>query len=171
LDKANSTVASELKKAEKDLQEVMDRIAAQSVLKPGPTGFVWPLTPAKPGYITQKFGNKGHRGVDIGVGGWSYNGKVPTIAIASGKVVERAYHYSWGNYVLVDHGGGYVSRYAHLYSFSVSQGQNVVIGQQIGMIGSTGNSSGPHLHLELMAPVGAGGKSILTDPLKYCIKP
>jgi murein DD-endopeptidase MepM/ murein hydrolase activator NlpD len=168
---ALKAVEDEKKKTEKELQAVMDRIAAQSAAKPGPTGFTWPLPVATPGYITQNFGNNGHRGVDIGVGGWAYNGKIPALAVAAGKVVECTNHYSWGKYVLIDHGGGYVTRYAHLDSFSVSLGQTVTRGQQVGKIGSTGNSTGPHLHLELMAPVGAGGKSILTNPMKYLVKP
>ena len=109
--------------------------------------------------------------MDIAVGGWANNGKIPALAIAGGKVVGRTYHWSWGNYVLIDHGGGYISRYAHLDSFSVSLGQTVSQGQQVGMIGSTGNSTGPHLHIEIYAPVGANGASVVVDPAKYLVKP
>jgi murein DD-endopeptidase MepM/ murein hydrolase activator NlpD len=69
----------------------------------------------------------------------------------------------------VDHGGGFVSYYAHLDSFSVSYGQHVSQGQQVGKIGSTGDSSGPHLHLTLYAPTESGSKRV--DPMKYLPNP
>ncbi len=172
LQSAYNMASSEKKKLENDLQKVIDQIAAQSVTRPGPTGFTWPLPAAYPGYISWNFiPGGGHNGMDIAVGGWAYNGKIPALAIASGKVVGRTYHWSWGNYVLVDHGGGYISRYAHLDSFSVSLGQTVTQGQQLGMIGSTGNSSGPHLHIEIYAPVGANGSSVVVNPANYLVKP
>jgi len=171
LTQANAIIANEQKKAQKELEEVIKRIAEASKPKPAPSKFIWPLPAATPGYITQHFGNAGHTGLDIGVGGWSYNGKIPAVAVAGGKVVGCTSHWSWGNYVLIDHGGGYITRYAHLASFNVRLGQTVVQGQTVGMIGSTGNSTGPHLHLEFYAPVGANGSSILTNPLNYFKKP
>ncbi len=154
------------KKTEDDLDEINKQIAAQSASKPGPTGFIWPLPVTSPGYISQYF-HSGHSGVDIAVGGWANNGKIPAIAIASGKVVRIGSYYDWGNLVVIDHGGGYLSYYAHLHSFSVSLGQQVSQGQQVGKIGSTGYSTGPHLHLVIYAPVGANGSSIRTDPMRY----
>ncbi len=172
LQEAYNIAANEKKKIEDDLQSVIKQIAAQSVAKPGPTGFIWPLSPAYPGYVSWNFiPGGGHNGMDIAVGGWAYNGRIPALAIAGGKVVGRTSHWSWGNYVLIDHGGGYISRYAHLDSFSVSLGQTVSQGQQVGMIGSTGNSSGPHLHLEIYAPVGKNGASVVVNPAQYVIKP
>ena len=55
---------------------------------------------------------------------------------------------SYGRYIVIDHGGGWNTLYAHLSDVRVSQGQNVSMGQRIGSVGSTGNSSGPHLHYE-----------------------
>ena len=58
-------------------------------------------------------------------------------------------HYSWGNYVKIDHGNGYKTLYAHMSSFAVSLGDTVEQGQVIGYVGNTGNSYGNHCHLEM----------------------
>jgi hypothetical protein len=75
----------------------------------------------------------------------------PVVASAAGKVSRVANEgaTSYGRWVEIDHGGGYRSRYAHLNSQSVSVGQSVSRGQKIGTVGSTGGSSGPHLHYEV----------------------
>ncbi|MBR5296195.1 MAG: peptidoglycan DD-metalloendopeptidase family protein [Clostridia bacterium] len=157
------------KEAEKKLNAIVEEIARQSQGTFSGT-FIWPLPATNPGYISQYYGG-GHSGLDIGVGGWVNNGKVPALAIASGKVTASGsnYHWSWGNLVVIDHGGGYVSYYAHLDSISVSVGQQVSQGQQIGKIGSTGNSTGPHLHIVIYEPTGNGSK--ICDPLKYISYP
>ena len=74
----------------------------------------------------------------------------PVVAAFGGKVTRVANegNVSYGRWVEIDHGGGYRTRYAHLNSQSVSQGQTVSKGQKIGTVGSTGGSSGPHLHYE-----------------------
>lgn len=74
----------------------------------------------------------------------------PVVAAAGGKVTRVANegNTSYGRWVEIDHGSGYRTRYAHLNSQSVSVGQNVSQGQKIGTVGSTGGSSGPHLHYE-----------------------
>ncbi|MBQ4037101.1 MAG: peptidoglycan DD-metalloendopeptidase family protein [Clostridia bacterium] len=132
--------------------------------------FIWPLPVHSPGWISQHF-HSGHSGLDIAVGGWVNNGKIPALSIAAGTVVRVGSYWDWGNLVVVDHGGGYLSYYAHLDSISVSYGQKVSQGQQVGKIGSTGDSTGPHLHLVIYAPVGAGGASIRTDPMNYISYP
>ncbi|CAN5330149.1 hypothetical protein BH11PSE11_BH11PSE11_27090 [soil metagenome] len=72
------------------------------------------------------------------------------VASAAGKVVTVADlgSTSYGRYIVIDHGSGWKTYHAHLSSFSVSVGQNVVQGQRIGAVGSTGGSTGPHLHYE-----------------------
>lgn len=70
-------------------------------------------------------------------------------AAASGKVVRVGYNASAGNLVDVEHAGGYKSRYFHLSAQSVKTGQTVTKGQQVGKVGSTGNSTGPHLHFQI----------------------
>jgi hypothetical protein len=73
----------------------------------------------------------------------------PALASAAGTVVDVvAGSTGYGNHVRVDHGGGWTSLVAHLSAFSVSRGQYVVAGQELGKVGSTGNSTGPHLHYE-----------------------
>lgn len=75
----------------------------------------------------------------------------PVVAAAGGKVtrVDNEGNVSYGRWVEIDHGSGYRTRYAHLNSQSVSVGQAVSKGQKIGTVGSTGGSTGPHLHYEL----------------------
>jgi peptidase M23-like protein len=74
----------------------------------------------------------------------------PVVASAPGTVitVRNLGDTSYGRYVVVDHGGGYTSYYAHLSSFSASVGEQVSYGEVIGYVGTSGNSSGPHLHYE-----------------------
>ncbi len=73
----------------------------------------------------------------------------PTYAAASGTVIAATYSNSAGNYVAISHGNGLVTKYMHHVSICVSAGQHVEKGQQIGWVGSTGNSTGPHLHFQV----------------------
>lgn len=75
----------------------------------------------------------------------------PALASAAGTVVSARVNGGYGNEVVVDHGGGWQSRVAHLSAFSVTTGQSVTRGQELGKVGSTGQSSGPHLHYEQLA--------------------
>ena len=100
-------------------------------------------------------GSTQHDGIDIG---GSVNGQAAD-SIGGGKVTEVGYDENgYGNYVVVDHGDGYTSLYGHLQKATVKQGDTISAGQQVGVIGSTGKSSGPHLHLR----VHKNGQSI--DP-------
>ena len=111
-----------------------------------------------PGYvgISTRFGQGGHRGMDIRAPYGS-----PIYACDSGTVVEAGWHYSWGNYVKIDHNNGMTTLYAHCSALLVSAGQGVSRGTPIGLVGSTGYSSGNHCHLE----VTVGGR--LTNPAPY----
>lgn len=109
--------------------------------------FGWPL----PGYtyISSGYGSRWggfHTGIDI-TGGGVYGANI--VAAESGVVILASSHYSYGNYVIIDHGGGYSTLYAHASSLLVSVGQAVHKGQAIAKVGSTGNSTGPHLHFEV----------------------
>ena len=85
-----------------------------------------------------------HTGIDIPAPGGT-----PIQACKSEQVVTSAYHYSYGNYVVIDHGNGNSTLYAHMSSRAVSEGQMVSQGQTIGYVGTTGSSTGNHLHLEV----------------------
>lgn len=108
--------------------------------------FTWPV----PGYthISCNY-SSGHKAIDINrTNGRSISG-ASIVAANGGTVVKAEYHYSYGNYVMIDHGGGYSTLYAHASSLAVSKGQKVSKGQTIAYVGSTGNSTGPHLHFEV----------------------
>jgi murein DD-endopeptidase MepM/ murein hydrolase activator NlpD len=83
------------------------------------------------------------------------------MAADAGTVVSAVYSSSYGNYVVISHGNGMVTLYAHMNSMAVSSGQTVTKGQTIGYVGSTGWSTGPHCHFE----VKVNGQ--LVDPLSY----
>ncbi|MBO0428340.1 peptidoglycan DD-metalloendopeptidase family protein [Vagococcus fluvialis] len=108
-------------------------------------GFIKPFESEQP--VTSNFGIRGeenHRGVDF-----SADIGTPILAIQEGIVVESTLHYSWGEYVKVQHNNGFTSLYAHQSKRAVEVGQSVKKGQVIGYVGSTGNSTGPHAHVEL----------------------
>ncbi|MBX7237072.1 MAG: LysM peptidoglycan-binding domain-containing M23 family metallopeptidase [Caldilineales bacterium] len=96
------------------------------------------------GTLTQKYWG-GHRAVDIGA--WLGS---PVAASDSGFVVYAGWDKTgYGNLIVVDHGNGYTSYYAHLSKIFVRVGESVARGQRIGSVGSTGHSTGPHLHFEI----------------------
>lgn len=88
-----------------------------------------------------------HGALDLCTYGGTYGKNIS--AAESGKVITASYHWSYGNYVVIDHGNGLSTLYAHCSSLAVSSGQSVSKGQTIAYVGSTGNSSGPHLHFEV----------------------
>ena len=99
------------------------------------------------GTISCRFGNRGsyyHTGLDIAT---SYG--TPIKAAASGTVTYAGYHYSYGNLLIVTHANGVQTYYAHCSKLYASVGQTVSQGQTIAAVGSTGNSTGNHLHLEV----------------------
>lgn len=85
-----------------------------------------------------------HSGLDFG-GGWG----APIYSTAPGVVSFTGVRSGYGNTIEIDHGGGFKTRYAHLSGIGVSVGQRVGVGQRIGALGSTGRSTGPHLHYEV----------------------
>jgi len=87
-----------------------------------------------------------HRGVDL-----AFHEGDRVSALTSGKVVFSGYQAGYGNTVLVEGPGGVRVRYAHLKELSVEQGKEIAKGEQVGLAGSTGRSTGPHLHLEVEA--------------------
>ncbi|MCL4377111.1 MAG: peptidoglycan DD-metalloendopeptidase family protein [Actinobacteria bacterium] len=111
--------------------------------------FTWPAI----GPITRPFGTnydpilrsvRTHTGIDIGAPRGS-----PVRAAAAGQVIQIGYESGYGNHIMIYHGGGVATFYAHLQGFNCSLGDNVATGQVIGFVGSTGWATGPHLHFEV----------------------
>lgn len=130
------------------------------VYNPTGTGsFIWPVPSSYRVSSTfkQRWG-KQHTGVDID--GYGLDG-YPIVASDGGEVIMASYYGGYGNCVMIDHGNNYVTVYAHLSGFAVSNWDYVSQGQTIGYLGSTGNSTGTHCHFEIRS----GGTAI--DPLQY----
>ncbi len=118
-------------------------------------GWIWPV-PYSSSYITSPYGYRNdpisgaykfHSGIDISMP--NAMGK-NLVAVKSGTVIRTTYSNSgYGNYVMIDHGGGYVSLYGHCKSLAVSNGQYVSQGQVVAYIGTSGYSTGPHVHFEI----------------------
>ena len=87
---------------------------------------------------------KFHNGVDLAAPSGS-----PILAAYDGDVVSAGYSSSMGNYIMIDHGDSLITIYMHASSLNVSTGQSVSKGQKIGAVGSTGRSTGPHLHFSV----------------------
>jgi len=102
------------------------------------------IWPTNKGYISCYYGSGGHRGLDIAA---PYG--TPIYAAMGGKVVVSGWYYSYGKCVVIDHGNGVRTLYAHCSSLNAAVGQQVAQGELIGKVGSTGYSTGNHLHLEV----------------------
>jgi len=147
-------------------QQIKDK-EAELAASLGPAsvgGYIWPETASK--RITSPHGTrwhpvyhkwKTHNGVDIGGVGYT----TPVLATKAGVVIISQRSSSYGHYVVISHGTGNTTLYAHMSSRSVSVGDRVSQGQQIGITGSTGVSTGPHLHYEITE------NGVRIDPLKY----
>lgn len=135
-------------------QELKNLSKTSTVVYDSSTSFIWPL-PSTSKKITCNYGyrthpvtgvkNSFHTGVDIG--------NAPTgtdiYAVKSGKVITAGWNTAYGNRVIIDHGNGLTTMYAHASKLLVSVGDTVTQGQVIAKVGSTGYSTGPHLHFEV----------------------
>ena len=150
---------------EADIQEMIAELerqeAANSIVSTGT--YIWPLPGYSPGSaygwrIHPIWGDRRfHAGEDIGAPSGT-----PILAADSGLVtVIPDNGNGYGNYIMINHGGGRVTLYAHMSGFAVSNGATVTQGQTIGYVGSTGNSTGPHLHFEVRV------NGATTDPKSY----
>nr|WP_315103647.1 peptidoglycan DD-metalloendopeptidase family protein [uncultured Catonella sp.] len=119
--------------------------------KASASGMIWPMPSSR--YITSGFGYRKevmagsgtfHNGIDIAV-----NAGAPIIAAKAGRVISASYHYSMGNHIIIDHGNGVYTIYMHSSKLLASVGQDVNQGQMIALVGSTGMSTGPHLHFSI----------------------
>ncbi len=118
-------------------------------LKHTASGYGWRVDPI---YNTRKF----HEGMD-------FSAAIGTPVYATGNAVvkETGWQQGYGNTIVLDHGYGYITRYAHLSQILVSKGQQVVRGENIGKVGNTGKSTGPHLHYEVIY------KGQVQNPVNY----
>ena len=105
--------------------------------------FIWPVE----GHITQPYSSE-HYAIDIAA-----EEGTPVMAAASGTVVTAEWDDRCGNLVALSHGDGLITRYTHLLDYQVAVGDQVDQGQQIGRVGSTGESTGPHLHFEIILKI------------------
>lgn len=155
-----------LEKAKEDGYDSFGNIDADSDITASSAGFIWPL--AVKGTITSRFGKRKaptagastyHKGVDIAApqGTAIYAAKSGTVTIAT-------YSSSAGNYIMINHGNGLYTAYMHASKLYVKVGDKVSQGQKIAAVGSTGYSTGPHLHFSLIV----NGKYV--DPLGYLPK-
>ena len=143
------------------IAELERQEAANSIVSTGT--YIWPLPGYSPGSaygwrIHPIWGDmRFHAGEDIGAPSGT-----PILAADSGiATVIPNNGNGYGNYIIINHGGGRTTLYAHMSAFAVSNGQSVTQGQTIGYVGSTGNSTGPHLHFEVRV------NGATTDPKSY----
>jgi murein DD-endopeptidase MepM/ murein hydrolase activator NlpD len=122
---------------------------------PSAAGLIWPVD----GVVVSGFGmrwGRMHEGIDIAA-----SSGTPIHAAAAGTVIHAGWLGGYGNLVVLDHGNGLATAYAHASAILVGVGQQVAQGETVSLVGSTGNSSGPHLHFE----VRVSGAAV--DPLLY----
>lgn len=152
----------EIASLEKEQASIKKLIAQQAKAAGSAPGM---LERPVPGSISSGFGPRVHpihgyslmhNGIDMNAGMGQ-----PIVAAEAGTVIYADVKGGYGNTVMIDHGGGMVTLYAHQSKFAVSTGQSVQRGQVIGYVGSTGVSTGPHLHFE----VRIGGNPV--NPAKY----
>jgi murein DD-endopeptidase MepM/ murein hydrolase activator NlpD len=137
------------------IREAQEGAGSTGTGQPSAAGFIWPCD----GVVVSGYGMRWgrlHEGIDIGCG---YG--APNRAAAAGTVIYAGWLGGYGNLVVIDHGNGLSTAYAHATSILVSVGQAVAQGETVSLVGSTGNSSGPHLHFEVRV------NGVAVDPLLY----
>jgi murein DD-endopeptidase MepM/ murein hydrolase activator NlpD len=152
-EKALDDELAESNALEKQIQAILAQSGSQGSYSGSKTGIVKVSDIGRVPRITSPFGmryhpilkkNKMHTGIDIGIATGT-----PIYAMSEGKVIISTYSSGYGNTVVIDHGGGISSLYAHNSKLLVGAGQTVKKGQMIAKAGSTGRSTGPHLHFEV----------------------
>ena len=146
--KVNGRVQAKRVVAEEVIQEPVNKVVAKGtkvVASRGTGQFRWPTVG---GYVSSKYGSRGgrlHAGIDI-----ARPSSYSILAADNGRVVFAGWDGNYGKCIIIDHNNGYKTRYAHLSSIKVKVGQVVERGQTIGVMGSTGRSTGTHLHFEVI---------------------
>ena len=137
---------ADLEKLEDAIQADIDRLSSSGGVAPNQLS--WPVTTGyvSSGYKWRRLGGTTsfHGAIDIAA-----NRGTPIKAAAGGVVILARYYGLAGNTVFIDHGGGMTTLYFHMDRILVNVGQTVVTGDQIGTVGNTGRSTGPHLHFEV----------------------
>lgn len=154
-EKADEILAEAVRNVSSDQVTAADGAAALS----GVELFTLPVAP--PPQVSGYDPENGHPGIDFAA-----EEGAEVYAVAGGIVTTADYDAEKGNYVVLDHGGGLETEYQHMKSLLVSAGQSVVQGQVLGYVGSTGNSTGPHLHFEARqdgAPADLTGTALLAE--------
>ena len=143
---------------DKKREERIERFKGMSKIKKTGKPCSWIKLTSPFGYRTHPTTGqwKFHNGVDL-----ANNQGTPIYAARSGKVTVATYGGTYGYYVTINHGDGYSSLYAHMTHYTVSKGQTVKKGDVIGYMGSTGRSTGPHLHFSIFH----NGSSV--NPMNY----
>ena len=153
-EKADEILAEAVRRAASDQVTAADGAALSGV-----DLFTLPVAP--PPQVSGYDPENGHPGIDFAA-----EEGAEVYAVADGIVTTADYDAEKGNYVVLDHGGGLETEYQHMKSLLVSAGQSVVQGQVLGYVGSTGNSTGPHLHFEARqdsAPADLTGTALLAE--------
>jgi len=148
------------KVVEKGTQKVVNGIAVQQGDGVTHGSMLWPVPVC---HNMSRGYKRGHYALDITNGPVKVLGK-PAVAADGGTVIHAGWYYDYGYTVKIQHANGLVTLYAHLQTVKVVKGQQVSRGQTIGLIGSTGNSTGPHLHFEVIK------NGVRQNPLNY-VKP
>ena len=154
-EKADEILAEAVRNASSDQMTAADGAAALS----GVELFTLPVAP--PPQVSGYDPENGHPGIDFAA-----EEGAEVYAVAGGIVTAADYDAEKGNYVVLDHGGGLETEYQHMKSLLVSAGQSVAQCQVLGYVGSTGNSTGPHLHFEARqdgAPADLTGTALLAE--------
>ena len=158
-------IEQQVKQLQKQLEEQMAAEGKNYNTNPG--GYIWPVDSR---YITSTVGGRSspggvgstnHKGTDIGRVGYTS----PVYAAKAGTVIVATRSSSYGNYVVISHGTGNTTLYAHMSSIKVSVGTYVQQGQTIGITGSTGHTTGPHLHFEVVE------NGVRVNPLSHGAEP
>lgn len=158
------SIEAEIKRKEEEARKKAEAEGKKyNTVSIGNISFIWPCPGSS--RISSRFGEResptagassNHQGVDIGA-----STGTNIIAAASGEVIISTYSYSAGNYIMINHGGGVYTVYMHCSQLLVSAGTQVKQGQTIAKVGSTGYSTGPHLHFGIRT----GGRYV--NPLNY----
>lgn len=170
INEVDSSLSKKEKQLLQDRAESLTKMSASSATSINPNAneliegadFAWPTVG---GYVSSGVGQRWgafHKGVDIAR--TNHRELPPILAVKDGVIESARYSSSYGNVIVIDHGAGLKTKYAHMSSMVVKAGDKIKQGEQIGVMGNTGDSQGVHLHLEVTED------GLLQNPLHYLQK-